>query len=696
MGSRTKRFAGRYACKKRRGPRNEEAFQVTQTIERKDAKTAEAQTTVLPSGFTLDRAAAAAHVMEPLHTRGVISSRGLEEGTKIFALRAPAPGVTLSFDTDGFVAALNAALAANTSGYVMQLRQGGQPIASAQVNWAQRPSDGSEAWGQTVRMHVASVSKLITAIAMTRTLAAHNLPASTKIIDYLPTYWAKGPNIDKITFAQLMTHTSGFRVNGSDTFYSIMKAQVAAGVTSANLGVYSYQNMNFSLCRILLPVMNGTIPANTMFPPAVQDQTWDFATINAYAADVAQHLFQPAGVSGPAFTHPNTDALAYSFPPGAGWNSGDLTSDAGGTSWHMSVGDLLDVMGCFRRQDTIMSPANAQKMLDASFGIDLIQATPLGALYNKNGLWRSGAMQTEQSLAYFLPRDMELVVLANSPIGTADQFFRDVVTNIYLDHIKPEIPVGGWIARHGLTAQKYQEAFNDYVGNHGMQLVDVSGYGTSTPLYAALWVKTASPPAWQARHGLTAAQYQTTFNQLTAQGYSLTRVNGYPTAAGARFACIFSKAQTGAWVARHGLTAAQYQAAFNDFTGQGYTLDWVSGYLDGGQDRYAAIWRKISNAPAWQARHGLTGDQYQAFFNQMTAQGYKLVVVSGYSDGAQARYAAIFRKIANAPAWQARHGLTAAEYQTTFDQLVAQGYRLELVSGYTVAGQDRFAAIWTK
>jgi len=43
-----------------------------------------------------------------------------------------------------------------------------------------------------------------------------------------------------------------------------------------------------------------------------------------------------------------------------------------------------------------------------------------------------------------------------------------------------------------------------------------------------------------------------------------------------------------------------------------------------------------------------------------------------------------------------RHGLTSAQYQATFDQLVAQGYRLELVNGYSVAGQDRFAAIWTK
>src|SRR5215469_7604729 len=604
-----------------------------------------------PATFPLDRAAAAAHVMQPPNIRDIVSSRGLEEGTTSVAPRAMPLGVPLSFNTDGFVAALNTALAHSTAGYVMQLRQHGQPIASAQVGWAKEPADGSESWAQTVRMHIASCSKLITAIAMTRTLAAHNLPASTKIIDYLPTYWAKGPNIDKITFAELMTHKSGFRVSGSDMSYPTMKAQVAAGVTTANLGVYSYQNMNFGICRILLPVMNGTIAANTTFPPANEDQNWDFVTVNAYAAYVAQHLFQPAGVSGPTLTHPNPDALAYAFPPGAGWNSGDLTSESGGAGWHMSVDDLLDVMGCFRRKGTIMSSAAAQAMLDDSFGIDVIEATSLGTLYNKNGLWASGAGQTEQSLAYFLPRDMELVVLANSPIGNPGQFFRDVVTNIYLANIAPEIPVGGWIARHGLTAQEYQEAFNDYVGNHGMQLMDVSGYGTSTPQYAAFWVKTASPPAWQARHGLTAADYQSTFNQLTAEGYHPVLVNGYATAAGPRFACIFQQGATGPWVARHGLTAAQYQAAFDQFTGEGYVLDWVSGYFDGSQDLYAAIWRKIPGAPAWQARHGMTAADYQAFFDQVTAQGYKPVVVCGYGDGVQARYAAIFRQISGAPAW---------------------------------------------
>jgi Bacterial tandem repeat domain 1 len=64
--------------------------------------------------------------------------------------------------------------------------------------------------------------------------------------------------------------------------------------------------------------------------------------------------------------------------------------------------------------------------------------------------------------------------------------------------------------------------------------------------------------------------------------------------------------------------------------GQGYRLVNVSGYAVNGEDRYAAIWEK-SNSPAWQARHGMTSSQYQATFDKLVGQGYRLVNVSGYS-----------------------------------------------------------------
>jgi hypothetical protein len=222
------------------------------------------------AGIAFDRAAADAHIMEPPQLAGIRSSRGREEGVVNPTVNPPAGG-PLGFNTDGFVAALNTALAAHTAGYAMELREHGLVIASNQAGGALLGSDGSEPWADNIRMHIASCSKLITAMAMTRTLAAHNLPPDRAIFDFLPTYWQKGQNIDKINFHNLMTHTSGFNVVTSNSTYPWMKSQVAAGVTMAAYGQYAYENMNFGLCRILIPVINGNIPAGYNFPPASQD-----------------------------------------------------------------------------------------------------------------------------------------------------------------------------------------------------------------------------------------------------------------------------------------------------------------------------------------------------------------------------------------------------------------------------------------
>jgi len=51
------------------------------------------------------------------------------------------------------------------------------------------------------------------------------------------------------------------------------------------------------------------------------------------------------------------------------------------------------------------------------------------------------------------------------------------------------------------------------------------------------------------------------------------------------------------------------------------------------------------------------------------------------------RYA-VFLDKGLGPAWVARHGLSAAQYQQEFDKLTKQGYRLIHINGYTVADQD--------
>lgn len=385
------------------------------------------------TNLTIDEAALHAHVMNPDHLRGVHSYKGLQEEPGLRSLPlSPSPeakGPLKHLDVGGFGTALHNELKNEVAGYVMCLRQSGQTIYTLQWNWAHTPADGSLGWNPDRQMHVASVSKLVTAIAMTKLLDAKGISYDAKIINYLPSYWVKGPNTDKITFRHLMTHTSGFQAGGQ-TDFATMKSRVAMGVNG--VGQYHYENMNFGLCRILIAIINGNVDKHAM----IGDSAWDFVTILGYKMDVAAGLLAPAGAAGGTLTHAAGCALAYNFPPViGGWNSGNLETVSGGAGWHLSVNQLLDVMGTFRRKGTIMSVAKAKTMLDSGFGIDVIQDTAAGRLYNKNGLWADGSGRTEQSLAYFLPQDMEMVVLTNSPVALPAKFFRSVVTNLYLAHL---------------------------------------------------------------------------------------------------------------------------------------------------------------------------------------------------------------------------------------------------------------------
>src|SRR5579863_2370483 len=81
------------------------------------------------------------------------------------------------------------------------------------------------------------------------------------------------------------------------------------------------------------------------------------------------------------------DALAYAFPkpPNNGWASGDHSTTVGAAGWHFSTTDILRFMGDFRRSGRIVKRRLAQKMLDDSFGIDMITNPGGGTIYGKNG-----------------------------------------------------------------------------------------------------------------------------------------------------------------------------------------------------------------------------------------------------------------------------------------------------------------------
>jgi hypothetical protein len=126
-------------------------------------------------GVKVDEAAIRAHVMRPENVVGVISDRGREDAPIIQNL-PPQPGLSYELNIQGFIDDLQSALTNFTAGYSFRLRLDGvATLAMVDWNWAKEPQDGPESWTPDVRMHVASLSKIVTAIAITQ----HQEPTSS-------------------------------------------------------------------------------------------------------------------------------------------------------------------------------------------------------------------------------------------------------------------------------------------------------------------------------------------------------------------------------------------------------------------------------------------------------------------------------------------------------------------------------------
>lgn len=363
------------------------------------------------------------HVFLPSHVEDAVLRIELRQpgdgDPEVF--EAPPSGILYRLDVDALSEGLHALLSPCVAGYALQLRRYGKVLLNRQFGWARTPPDGGLGWTADAQMHVASVSKLITAMALTKLLHSRNISPDARIAPWLPPHWARGPGVDAITFRQLLTHRSGLvMVNEpGPADYGFMKAQIAVGVVAGP----GYRNINYSLCRLLI----STIDAPYLFQfvgANATDQYWDLTTIRYYERYVRENVFDPAGVAS-SHQHEADDALAYPIPVASpGWDSGDLATIAGAGGWHLSAYDLLRVMAAFRRWNVIVDPGRAQTMLDRGFGIDVRRDTTLGRIYAKGGFWgKDNGTYVEQTCVFFLPKGMELVVLANSPFCSANRGF---------------------------------------------------------------------------------------------------------------------------------------------------------------------------------------------------------------------------------------------------------------------------------
>jgi CubicO group peptidase (beta-lactamase class C family) len=264
----------------------------------------------------------------------------------------------------------------------------------------------------STKIPVASVSKVVTTLAAVRVLAKHGISLGWTIGPYLPKDWIVDPNVQNISFQQLLSHTSGIKDYGNDGqdyagLKKLFTRHINANATTACNAPNPpdpitfdtqpcYSNYNFAIFRILLPTIEGFADTDPVLGPQ------RFA--DRYVQIAQTNVFNPVGVTNMDCKPPllsKTYAFSYGFSgnqPGHDW--GDNTLICGAAGWYLSVDDISKVLLSLDEKDgKVLDDAHFNSMEDNSLGWDQLQL-PDGSRYlEKNGGWSWGVNNNNTSIS---------------------------------------------------------------------------------------------------------------------------------------------------------------------------------------------------------------------------------------------------------------------------------------------------------
>jgi CubicO group peptidase (beta-lactamase class C family) len=269
------------------------------------------------------------------------------------------------------------------------------------------------AMGPDVMVNVASVGKMFTTIAVLKSLARHHLNIDSRIWPFLPPDWVKGPGIGTITFRELLTHRAGFRLDSGRVFATddAAREQVRQGIQQIDKQAADYNNINFTIFRDMLPLMEGVRDPG----PAARAA----AATRFFITYVQRQVFDPVSVTD-ATCAPVRNAMLMYPPPAAGTRPGKPAppgpSACSSGGWFMTSASMRRVLDGLITGNRLLSPSQRQLMGDNCLGWDCSLNGKADNYLSKTG----GFGDSSASLQIFfgiLAGTIPVVVATNSDLG---------------------------------------------------------------------------------------------------------------------------------------------------------------------------------------------------------------------------------------------------------------------------------------
>jgi len=188
--------------------------------------------------------------------------------------------------------------------------------------------------------------------------------------------------------------------------------------------------------------------------------------------------------------------------------------------------------------------------------------------------------------------------------------------------------------------------------------ISLSGYkiNANESRFAVAYIHDDSGYPWRLILDRDFDQYQAEIEALAAQGFRPICVSGYSfDGVNPRYSGIFVQdGLSGSdWVTSHGIPEADYQEWSDGWWDNGFRPISLSAYTAGNETYFTAVMVRVANSGGYVARHGLTEDQFLAEnalwtnpANNQYNTTFRPVVVAAYRsfyNGGAKRYAAVWR-----------------------------------------------------
>ncbi len=285
--------------------------------------------------------------------------------------------------------------------------------------------------------NIASVTKTLTAATVVQYMLQKDVTIDSKIGPWLPATWKIHDTIRKLTFKELMTHTSGIR--GDQSEWESLMNTVATTISAPKTGKYS--NINFALFRAILPKLHDSAAfrSKELHMAPADFRKW---MSQEYIRLVNFHVLSKAGIPtrGCAPVTGKMFMMMTEAPERLiGNDFSDWTEKCGGGGWVLTTMEMSRVITYLTHTNNILSPEERELMDKNRLGWIGVFPVTGGMAYGHDGALMVDRNKIDgvnagdvgiQTLIIRLPAKVELAIGINS-IGDGWRKVYDIVALAY-------------------------------------------------------------------------------------------------------------------------------------------------------------------------------------------------------------------------------------------------------------------------